>query len=166
MELPPSDGFTSIFFVVDRLTKMAHFIPMIGTPTPETAQAFIKEILHLYGVPSNSVSDHGVQFTSKFWKELCLALDIENHYSSACHPQTNGMHEPNSLRVPSLFLHLCPGSASVPAVWNRVEFLHDNLELLKDTMAKAQLDYHLWSKAAGGTLLFNRETRFGCLPGI
>lgn len=67
VELPPSEGFSSIFVVVDRFSKMAHFIPMKGAPSAtETAKVFIKEIVRLHGIPDDIVSDRGVQFTSKF----------------------------------------------------------------------------------------------------
>ena len=67
VDLPPSEGFTTILVVVDRLSKMAHFLPMIGTPSAlDTANVFIREILRLHGLPDNIVSDRGVQFTSRF----------------------------------------------------------------------------------------------------
>ena len=94
VELPPSEGHTAIFVVVDRLSKMAHFIPLKKTPSAmETAQVFIREIVRLHGIPTNIVSDRGVQFTSRFWKALCQALKIELSMSSAYHPQTNGQTE-------------------------------------------------------------------------
>ena len=94
VELPRSEGFTTIFVVVDRLSKMAHFLPMRGTPSAsETARMFIKEIVRLHGVPANIVSDRGVQFTSRFWRALCEALNIGLSFSSAYHPQSNGQTE-------------------------------------------------------------------------
>ena len=94
VELPPSKGCSAIFVVVDRLSKMAHFLPLRGTPSAkETAEVFIKEIVRLHGVPANIVSDRGVQFTSRFWKALCSLLKIELSLSSAYHPQTNGQTE-------------------------------------------------------------------------
>lgn len=67
---------------------MAHFLPMKGTPSAmETATIFIKEIIRLHGVPTNIVSDRGVQFTSRFWKALCSSLEIKLEFSSAYHPQ-------------------------------------------------------------------------------
>lgn len=94
VELHPSEGCTAIFVVVDRLSKMAHFLPLKSTPSAmETAQVFIREIVRLHGVPMNIVSDRGVQFTSRFWKTLCEALKIERSLSSAYHPQTNGQTE-------------------------------------------------------------------------
>lgn len=71
VDLPPSEGFTTILVTVDHLLKMAHFLPMVGTPSDlDTANTFIKEVVRLHRVPDNIVSDRGVQFTSKFWKEL------------------------------------------------------------------------------------------------
>lgn len=94
VELPQAEGFSTIFVVVDRLTKMAHFLPMKGTPSAmETARVFIKEIVRLHGVPANIISDRGVQFTSRFWKALCDSLEIELALSSAYHPQINGQTE-------------------------------------------------------------------------
>ena len=94
VELPPSAGCSAIFVVVDRLSKMAHFLPLKGTPSArETAEIFIREIIRLNGIPRNIISDRGVQFTSRFWKALCKLLKIELSMSSAYHPQTNGQTE-------------------------------------------------------------------------
>ena len=88
VDLPPSAGFTTILVVVDRLSKM------IGTPSAaDTARFFFKEVVMLHGVPKSIVSDRGTQFTSKFWKELCKALEVKICLSSAYHPQSNGQTE-------------------------------------------------------------------------
>lgn len=94
VELPCSEGCSAIFVVVDRFTKMAHFLPLRGTPSAiETAHIFIKEIVRLHGIPVNITSDRGVQFTSRFWRALCESLKIKLALSSAYHPQTNGQTE-------------------------------------------------------------------------
>lgn len=94
VELPPSEGFTIIFVIVDRLSKMAHFVPLKGTPSAaETASSFVKEVVRLHGIPINITSDRGVQFTCRFWKSLCEVLGIKLCLSSAYHPQTNGQTE-------------------------------------------------------------------------
>uniref|UniRef100_A0A803JS76 Gypsy retrotransposon integrase-like protein 1 n=1 Tax=Xenopus tropicalis TaxID=8364 RepID=A0A803JS76_XENTR len=94
VDLPPSQGFNTIFVVVDRLSKMAHFIPLSGTPSAAyTAEVFIKEIIRLHGVSDEIVSDRGVQFTSKFWRALCDSLKIKLAFSTAFHPQSNGQTE-------------------------------------------------------------------------
>lgn len=67
VKLPPSEGFTTIFMIVDHLSKMAHFVPLKGTPSAtETAFSFVKEVVRLHGFPANITSDRGVQFTSRF----------------------------------------------------------------------------------------------------
>ena len=94
VDLPPSKGMNTILVVVDRLTKMAHFIPYKGLPTAkQTADLVLKEVFRLHGIPDDVVSDRGVQFTSKFWKDFCLALGVKVNLSSAFHPQSNGQTE-------------------------------------------------------------------------
>lgn len=111
VDLPASGGFTTIFVVVDRLSKMAHFLPMKGTPSAlETANIFLKEIIRLHGVPKNIVSDRGVQFTSKFWRELCKALNIKVCLSSAYHPQSNGQTERTNQTLEQYLRCFCSGS--------------------------------------------------------
>ena len=64
--LPNSKGFTSIWVIGDRFTKMARFIPIKkGTSSKQLALIFLKEIWHLYGLPSSIVSDRDSQFTAK-----------------------------------------------------------------------------------------------------
>uniref|UniRef100_A0A8C5QVR1 Uncharacterized protein n=1 Tax=Leptobrachium leishanense TaxID=445787 RepID=A0A8C5QVR1_9ANUR len=94
VDLPPSQGCTTIMVVVDRLTKMAHFVPTKGLPTAKvTASLFHKEIFRLHGIPASILSDRGSQFTSRFWRMFCLSLKIHVKLSSAYHPQTNGQTE-------------------------------------------------------------------------
>jgi reverse transcriptase-like protein/integrase-like protein/chromodomain-containing protein/aspartyl protease len=93
-DLPLSEGMTVIFTVVDRFTKMAHFIPMPKIPdADETARVFIKEIVRLHGLPLEIISDRGTQFTSRFWKRFLEILNIKSCLSTAYHPQTNGQTE-------------------------------------------------------------------------
>ncbi|SAL94810.1 hypothetical protein, partial, partial [Absidia glauca] len=67
-DLPVSNNADSILVIVDRLTKMGHFIPCNKTINAEqTATQYIKHIVRLHGVPQDIVSDRGTQFTSKFW---------------------------------------------------------------------------------------------------
>jgi transposase InsO family protein len=79
---------------VDRLTKVAHFIPIKTTYSgPQLAELCMSRIVYLYGVPKKIVSNRWTQFTSKFWERLHETLDTQLHFSSAYHPQTDGQTE-------------------------------------------------------------------------
>jgi transposase InsO family protein len=79
---------------VDRLTKVAHFIPVKTTYSgPQLAELYMSRIVCLHGVPKKIVSNRGMQFTSTFWERLHEALDTQLRFSSAYHPQTNGQTE-------------------------------------------------------------------------
>jgi hypothetical protein len=84
-------GYDSIWVMVDRLTKVAHFIPVRTTYSgPQLAELYMSRIVCLHGVPKKIVSDKGTQFTSKFWEMLHKILDTQLCFSSARHPQING----------------------------------------------------------------------------
>jgi hypothetical protein len=87
-------GYDSIWVIVDRLTKIAHFLPVRVKYTVATyAGLYIARILSLHGVSKTIVSDRGPQFVSKFWEELHKALDTKLLHSLAYHPQTTGQTE-------------------------------------------------------------------------
>jgi transposase InsO family protein len=87
-------GYDSIWVIVDRLTKVAHFIPVKTTYSrPQLAELYVSRIVYLHGVPKKIVSDRGTQFTSRFWERLHEALDTQLRFSSAYHPQTDGQTE-------------------------------------------------------------------------
>jgi hypothetical protein len=70
MGLPRTQsGYDSICVIVDRLTKVDHFIPIKTTYSgPQLAELNMLRIVCLHGVPRKIVSDRGTQFTSKFWE--------------------------------------------------------------------------------------------------
>jgi hypothetical protein len=87
-------GYNSVWVIVDRFTKMCHFVPCHHTITAkETAKLFIKEIFRLHGVPKTIVSDRDPIFTSEFWKGLFEYLGTTLCMSSGYHPQTDGQTE-------------------------------------------------------------------------
>jgi hypothetical protein len=87
-------GYHSIWVIIDRLTKIAHFIPVkVKYPVIAYAELYIARILNLHGVPKTIVLDHGPQFVSKFWEELHKSLGTKLLHSSAYHPQTSGQTE-------------------------------------------------------------------------
>ena len=74
-DLPTSNGYTCILVVLDRFTKMGHFIPFPNVPSSEdTAKAFMTHIFKIHGLPNEILTDRGTQFTSKFWTAICKTL--------------------------------------------------------------------------------------------
>ncbi|GKB33138.1 putative reverse transcriptase domain-containing protein [Tanacetum coccineum] len=89
-----SIGHDTIWVIVDRLTKSAHFIPTRATDSMETlTRLYIKEIVSRHGVPISIISDRDSHFTSRFWQSLQNALGTQLHMSTTYHPETDGQSE-------------------------------------------------------------------------
>ena len=88
LDLPRTrNGKDSIFVVVDRFSKIAHFIPCNKIDdASHVANLFCREILRLHRVPRTIVSDWDVKFLSYFWKTICAKLGIKLLFSMAYHP--------------------------------------------------------------------------------
>jgi transposase InsO family protein len=93
--LPRSDrGHDSIWVFIDRLTKVAHFIPVKTVFNGRSlAELYLARIVSLHGVPKVIVSDRGSQFTSRFGNSLHEALGTKLSFSTAYHPQIGGQTE-------------------------------------------------------------------------
>jgi IS30 family transposase len=88
------DGYDLIWVIVDRLTKVAHFILVKTTYTgAKLAELYMSTIVCLHGVPKKIVSNRGTHFTSCFCGKLHESLDTKLNFSSAYHPQTDGQTE-------------------------------------------------------------------------
>ena len=84
----------SVWVIVDRLTKLTYFIPVrIDYSMDRLAELYVDEIMRLHSVPLSIVSDRDPRFTSRFWKELQLALGTQLNFSTTFHPQTDGQFE-------------------------------------------------------------------------
>nr|GEX39361.1 putative reverse transcriptase domain-containing protein [Tanacetum cinerariifolium] len=87
-------GYDSIWVIMDRLTKSAHFLPMKKTNSLEkVAQLYLKEIVCRHGVSVSIISDKESLFTLRFWETLQKALGTQLNLSTAYHPETDGQSE-------------------------------------------------------------------------
>jgi hypothetical protein len=78
--------YDSIWIIVDRLTKVAHFIPVKTTYSgAKLVELYMSRIVCLYGVPKKIVSDRGSEFTSMFWEKLRESMDTKLNFSLSCH---------------------------------------------------------------------------------
>ena len=80
--------------IVDKLTNFAHFLPVrLDYSMDRLAELYVIEIVWLHGIPLSIVFDSYPWFTSRFWKELQLALGTQLNFSTAFHLQTDGQSE-------------------------------------------------------------------------
>jgi hypothetical protein len=90
-------GYDSIWVVVNRLTKSAHFLPVKTTYTSaKLTEEFISEIVRLHGVPVSIISERDLKFTSRLWKVFHEALGTRLNLSTTYHPQTRSNREDHS----------------------------------------------------------------------
>ncbi|GJU95567.1 putative reverse transcriptase domain-containing protein [Tanacetum coccineum] len=87
-------GYNSIWVIVDRLTKFAHFLSMKETnSTEKLTRLYMKEIVARHGIPVSIISDRDSHFTSRVWQSLHEVLGMQLNLSTAYHPQTDGQSE-------------------------------------------------------------------------
>ena len=118
----------SVWVVVDRLTKSAHFLPVrTDYSLDKLAELYIKEIVRLHGIPVSIISDRDPRFTSRFWGKLQEALGTRLNFSTAFHPQTDGQSE-RVIQILEDMLRSCV--IDLEGSWDRhialVEFVYNN----------------------------------------
>jgi hypothetical protein len=88
-DLPLSDGFDSIFSIVDQgCLKATQFIPCLKMiDGMESACLYMKHILPFFRLPCHIISDRDPRFTSQFSRAMCKNLGIQQNLSSAFHPR-------------------------------------------------------------------------------
>ncbi|GKF35478.1 reverse transcriptase domain-containing protein [Tanacetum coccineum] len=95
MKLPKSSqGYDTIWVIVDQLTKSVIFVPMRETdPMEKLERMYLKEVVKRHGIPVSIIYDHDSRFTSNFWRSLQKALGTNLNMSTAYHPQTDVQSE-------------------------------------------------------------------------
>ncbi|GJT37793.1 putative reverse transcriptase domain-containing protein [Tanacetum coccineum] len=87
-------GNDTIWVIVDRLTKSAHFLPMRETdPMDKLAKLYLKEVVTRHGIPVSIICDRDPRFTSNFWRSFQKAMGTRLDMSMAYHPETDGQSE-------------------------------------------------------------------------
>jgi len=90
-QLLESQQYTQVMVVLDRFTKMVHFIGLSTEATAkDVATVFLREVWKLHGLPTVIISDMDAKFSGDFWESLCKALGIKPRMSTAYHPQMEG----------------------------------------------------------------------------
>ncbi|GJU24803.1 putative reverse transcriptase domain-containing protein [Tanacetum coccineum] len=106
-----SQGYATIWVIVDRLTKSAIFTPMRETdPLDKLARMYLKEVVTRHGIPVSIICDCDPRFASNFWRSLQNALGTNLDMSTAYHPQTNGQSEKTIQTLEDMFRACAIGS--------------------------------------------------------
>ncbi|GKB36742.1 putative reverse transcriptase domain-containing protein [Tanacetum coccineum] len=102
-----SQGYDTIWVIVDRLTKSAIFVPMRETdPMEKLARMYLKEVVTRHGIPVLIICDRDGRFTSNLWRSLQKALGTNLDMSTTYHPETDGQSE-RTIQTLKDMLHAC-----------------------------------------------------------
>ena len=100
-------GFTAILVVVDRLSKMLHFVPgWNDIKVQEVTARFLRDIFAKHGLPQKVATDRGSEITSHFWKAVAKLLGVKRCLSRACQPQTDGQTERTNRTLEHMLTHV------------------------------------------------------------
>ena len=115
-------------FVVEKLTKEAHFIPVNSThKTCDIANIFMKEIFRLHGLPKTIVSNRDPKFTSNFWKRMFAYLGTKLNFITAYHPSIDGQIERvNQVLEDMLRMYVMDKPTNWEDYLHLVEFAYNN----------------------------------------
>nr|GEY07454.1 putative reverse transcriptase domain-containing protein [Tanacetum cinerariifolium] len=143
-----TNGYDTIWVIVDPLTKSAHFLPMRDNdPMEKLMKLYMKEVVTRHGVPVSIISDRDGRFTSLFWQAFHKALGTRLDMSTAYHPKTDGQSE-RTIQALEYMLGACV--IDFEKSWDRhlplVEFSYNN-------------SYHTSIKAAPFEALYGRKCR-------
>ncbi|GKD53162.1 ty3-gypsy retrotransposon protein [Tanacetum coccineum] len=131
--LPTSNGKSTIWVIVDRLTKFAHFLPHYTAAS--LATLFLNHIYRLHGLPKSILSDRDPIFLSRFWKELFAEFWYKTSYHNAIEMtsfQALYGHPPPSLP------HYTLGSSKVASIDATLVKHERVIALPKDTLTKTR----------------------------
>nr|GEU37229.1 putative reverse transcriptase domain-containing protein [Tanacetum cinerariifolium] len=123
-----TNGYDTIWVIVDRHTKSAHFLPMRENDLIEKLmKLYIKKVVTRHGVPVSIIFDRDGKFTSLFWQALHKALGTRLDMSTTYHPETNGQSE-RTIQTLKYMLRACV--IDFEKSWDRhlplVEFSYNN----------------------------------------
>ena len=97
---PKSKGFDYLWVVICRLTSMVHPVPVNTTnKASELLSLYVKEVVHLHGLPDSIISNRDSKFTSMFWHEIHWILGTKLLMSTLFHSQTDGASEQVNMSV-------------------------------------------------------------------
>ena len=118
----------SVWVVVDRLTKLAHFLAVrTDYALDKLVELYIKEIVRLHGIPISIISNRNPRFTSRFWGKLQETLGTRLNFSTTFHPQTDGQSK-RVIQILEDMLRNCV--IHYEGSWDRhiplVEFVYNN----------------------------------------
>nr|KYP61993.1 Retrotransposable element Tf2 [Cajanus cajan] len=124
-----SNGIDSIFVIMDRFSKMTHFIPCHKIDDASyISRLFFKEVVRLHGLPKTIVSDRVTNFLSHFWRTPYSRLGTKLLFSTTCHPQTDGQTEVVNRSLSTMLREVLKGNHNS---WNEyllhIEFAYNRV---------------------------------------